>query len=152
LFRAFLYDMWKGQFVQSRKLHAKRNNQWYNRDTILIMEVHGMELTIREETWPYIDEFFRNVPESMRKVPTFQEALAKSEQSGVQSGVQAGVRRTLLLALRHKFDEIPEEVEQLIEATNNLEQLDQWLEQTLDADALEEIAFPLDHMVDGNAP
>ncbi|MBV7335879.1 hypothetical protein KFU94_48090 [Chloroflexi bacterium TSY] len=36
-----------------------------------------MELTIREETWPYIDEFFRNVPEAMRKVPTFQEALEK---------------------------------------------------------------------------
>lgn len=101
-----------------------------------IMEVTEMELTIREETWPYIDEFFRNVPDAMRKVPTFQEALEKSEQSGV--------RRTLLLALRHKFEEIPEEVEQRIEATDDLDQLDKWLEQTLDADSLEDIEFKLD--------
>ena len=107
-----------------------------------------MELTIHEETWPYIDEFFRKVPEAMRKVPTFQEALAKSEQSGVRSGVQTGVRRTLFLALRHKFAEIPEAIEQLIEATNDLEQLDIWLEQTLDADSLEEIEFELEHEVD----
>jgi hypothetical protein len=40
-----------------------------------LMKVYGMELTIREETWPYIDEFFRNVPEALKKVPTFQEAL-----------------------------------------------------------------------------
>lgn len=104
-----------------------------------ILEVYGMELTIHEETWPYIDEFFRKVPDAMKKVPTFQEALEKSEQSGEQSGV----RRTLLLALRHKFEEIPEEVEQLIEATDDLDQLDKWLEQTLDADSLEEIEFEL---------
>lgn len=45
-----------------------------------IMEVYGMELTIQDETWPYIDEFFRNVPEAMRKVPTFQEVLEESER------------------------------------------------------------------------
>ncbi len=112
-----------------------------------ILEVYGMELTIHEETWPYIDEFFRKVPEAMRKVPTFQEALEKSEQSGEQSGV----RRTLLLALRHKFKEVPERIGQLIEATNDLEQLDTWLELTLDADSLEEIDFNLDHEVDEDA-
>lgn len=107
-----------------------------------IMEVTKMELTIREETWPYIDEFFRNVPEAMRKVPTFQEALEKSEQSGV--------RQTLLLVLRHKFEEIPEAIEQLITATEQRKQLDQWLEQALDAGTLEEIEFEFDEGVDGN--
>lgn len=98
-----------------------------------MMEVYGMELTIREEIWPYIDEFFRKVPEALKKVPTFQEALAESEHRGV--------RRTLLLALRHKFKVIPEKVVQVVEATDDLEQLDKWLEQTLDADSLEDIEF-----------
>ena len=43
------------------------------------IEEKGIALTIHEETWPYIDEFFRNVPEATKKVPTFQEALAASE-------------------------------------------------------------------------
>ncbi|MEZ4868302.1 MAG: hypothetical protein R3C14_43640 [Caldilineaceae bacterium] len=109
-----------------------------------ILGVYGMELTIHEETWPYIDEFFRSVREAMRKVPTFQEALEKSKKSGEQSGV----RQTLLLILRHKFEEIPEGIVQVIEATDDRKQLNQWLEQTLDADSLEEIEFEFDREVD----
>ncbi|MEZ4865693.1 MAG: hypothetical protein R3C14_30555 [Caldilineaceae bacterium] len=45
-----------------------------------------MELTIHEETWPYIDELFRTVPEAMQKVSTFQEALEKSEDGANNVG------------------------------------------------------------------
>ena len=110
-----------------------------------IMEVYGMELTIHDETWPYIDEFFRNVPEALRKVPTFQEALKQSEKRGEERGEERGIlqaqRRTLIRLLHHKFEELPDEIVQLIETTNNLEQLDEWLDQVLDADALAEMKF-----------
>lgn len=98
-----------------------------------IMEVTKMELTIREETWPYIDEFFRNVPEAMRKVPTFQEALT---ESALESQ-----RKTLIRVLRHKFEEIPEDILQLIAETSDSEQLDKWLDQALDVEVLTDIKF-----------
>lgn len=98
-----------------------------------IMEVTEMELTIREETWPYIDEFFRNVPEAMRKVPTFQEALT---ESALESQ-----RKTLIRVLRHKFEEIPENILHLIAETSDSEQLDKWLDQALDVELLTDIKF-----------
>lgn len=102
-----------------------------------IMEVHGMELTIREETWPYIDEFFRNVPEAMRKVPTFQEAIEASERRGAVHNQQ----QTLILILRHRFEEVADHIVQRINTTDNLEELASWLEQALDVSSIEEIDF-----------
>lgn len=102
-----------------------------------ILEVYGMELVIHEETWPYIDEFFRKVPEAMQKVPSFQEALAESQQQGALHNQQ----RTLLRLLRHKFGEVPEGIVKQIAAADNLEQLDQWLDRVLDAGSLAEMKF-----------
>lgn len=101
------------------------------------LEVYGMALTIHEETWPYIDEFFRNVPDAMRKVPTFQEALEASERRGAVHNQQ----QTLILILRHRFGEIPDPVVQLIEATDDLAQLAKWLEQALDVNSLGAMGF-----------
>ncbi|MEZ4867804.1 MAG: hypothetical protein R3C14_41140 [Caldilineaceae bacterium] len=101
-----------------------------------IMEVFGMELTIHEETWPYIDEFFRNVPEAMQKVPSFQEALEESERQGQ--------RRMLLRFLHHKFGDLPNKVIQLIEKTSDAEQLDHWMDQVFDAESLAAMKFSFD--------
>lgn len=104
-----------------------------------IMEVYGMELTIHEETWPYIDEFFRNVPEAMQKVPTFQEALEASERRGALQNQQ----QTLLLILRHRFGTIPDWMVQKIEAADELPLLAKWVEQALDMKSIEAMAAKL---------
>lgn len=106
-----------------------------------IMEVYDMELTIHEETWPYIDEFFRRVPEAMRNVPTFQEALAKSEQRGKQEGILLAQQQTLLRILHHKFGAVPFHVVQRIENSQDSKQLEKWLDQALDAQSLVELNF-----------
>ena len=119
-----------------------------------------MELIVHEETWPYIDEFFRSVPEAMQKVPTFQEALEARERAGRREGEREGKRegkregeregtlltqrRTLLRFLRHKFGELPAAVVQLIETTVDSAQLDRWLDQVFEATALADMQFDVD--------
>jgi len=36
-----------------------------------------MKHIIHEETWPFIDQFFQEMPEAIEKLPTFQDALAE---------------------------------------------------------------------------
>jgi hypothetical protein len=88
-----------------------------------------MKPTIREETWPYIDQFLRETPEIIQMLPTFQEAIAASEQ------------RVLLRLLRHKFGELPDSVVKQIEATTDSEQLDHWVDQVLDVASLAAMQF-----------
>lgn len=95
-----------------------------------------MALTIHEETWPYIDEFFRNVPEAMQEVPTFQEALAASKRQGAIQNQQ----QTLLLILRHRFGMIPDWMVQKIEAADELPLLAKWVKQALDTHSIEAMA------------
>lgn len=102
-----------------------------------IMEVMHMDLQIREDTWSYIDEFFRTIPEAMSKVPTFQEALEEAMEESEQRGEQ----RTLLLVLQHRFGDLPDYVTQTVKATYNAEQLEQWLKEALDATSLAAINF-----------
>ena len=102
-----------------------------------ILEVYDMALKIHEETWPYIDEFFRTVPEAMQKVPTFQEALEASERQGILQTQ----RRTLIRFLHHKFGELPDYVLQMIEETIDSTKLDQWMDQVFDATTLADMAF-----------
>jgi len=90
-----------------------------------------MKTMIREETWPYIEEYLRSVPEVLDKIPTFQEALDERELSAQQ--------QMLLHVLRHKFGEIPVAIVNRIEATTDTAQLTQWLDQTLDAPTLDEL-------------
>lgn len=96
-----------------------------------LMEMNDMKTMIREETWPYIEEYLRTVPEVLDKIPTFQEALAERELSGQQ--------QMLLHALRHKFGAIPAALINRIEATTDAMQLTQWLDQTLDANTIAEL-------------
>lgn len=100
-----------------------------------IMEAMQMKLQIDEETWPYINEFFRSVPEALQKVPTVQDALDESEQRGEQRGIQ----QSILRVLQHKFGALPASVVQVIEATHNVEQLEQWLDRALDSSSLTDL-------------
>ncbi len=116
-----------------------------NPDTIWkkIMEVTQMSVQIREETWPYIDNFFRQMPEAFRKLPTFQDILYEAERQGRQEGQEIGAiqaqRRLLTRHLQRKFTSVPDEMVQRIEATDSVETLDQWLDQLLVAESLAEM-------------
>jgi len=101
-----------------------------------ILEVKQMKPKIHEDTQPYIDRYFRELPEEMWKIGVIREALAESSWNGHRAGVQQGVQKTLNRQLRHKFAPIPESVVQKIEATSDVEQLDNWLDQVIAADSL----------------
>ena len=130
-----------------------------------ILEVQDMKPKIREETWSYIDQFFRETPEAMTKLPsfqkTFQDAVQKAAQEVVQKAQEAAVQKAqeaiqkasadshklgeqqsrqqiLIRQLRRKFTSLPKKVVQKIEATDDLEQLDNWLDQVIVVDSLAE--------------
>jgi hypothetical protein len=110
-----------------------------------ILEVKQMKHQIREETWPVIDQFFQEMPEAMGKLPTFQEALASAQRQSAQRGEQLGAlsnaHHMVLRQLRRKFQQIPTVFVQHIEATSDMEQLDNWLDQIVLANELAEIDF-----------
>ncbi len=98
-----------------------------------LLEATQMKPKIREETWQVIDQFFREMPEAFRKVPTFRDALIESQRQGEQ--------RTLIRQLHRKFPQVPASLVQHIETTNDLEQLDNWSDQILFAKELADIDF-----------
>ncbi len=102
-----------------------------------ILEVKQMKHQIREETWPIIDRFFQEMPEAIGKLPTFQEALGQS----LQQGVLGNEHRILVRQLRRKFTQVPEDIVQHIEASSDIEQLDNWLDQIILAHDLADIDF-----------
>ena len=100
-----------------------------------ILEVKEMKHQIREETWPVIDQFFREMPEAIGKISTFQEALRQSALSTEH--------RLVIRQLRRKFPKIPTNLVQHVEATIDIEQLDNWLDQIMSANELAEIDFKI---------
>jgi len=102
-----------------------------------LLEVKPMKHLIHEETWPIIDQFFQEMPEAIEKLPTFQDALAES----LRLGEQQGEKQMLVRQLRHKFSRIPKGIVQQIEATTDMEQLDNWSVQIISAKKLTEIDF-----------
>ena len=62
-----------------------------------IMELVNMEITIREETWPYIDEFFQKVPDALQKLPTLKDAFEEharktAEEAARKAAEEAEIR------------------------------------------------------------
>lgn len=112
-----------------------------------LLEVKQMKYQIREETWPVIDQFFREMPEAIGKLPTFQEALASTQRQSIQKGEQQGAlsteHRIVVRQLQRKFPQIPTGLVQHIEATSDIEQLDNWLDQIISANELAEIDFKI---------
>lgn len=121
-----------------------------------ILEVKQMRPVLPEETWKHIDEFFRKTPEAPSKLPFFQkamqEALAEGERLGEQRGEQRGERigalhtqqQTLIRLLRRKFSDVPDEVVRHIEAAEDTERLNEWLDGILDADTLADMGLGTD--------
>ncbi len=119
-----------------------------------ILEVQNMKPEIKEETWSYIDRFFQEMPEAMTKLPTVQQSVQKTVEEAVQKAVQEAVqkaakkaaqeaslesqKRVLIRQLRRKFASVPKKVVQKIEATDDLDQLDNWLDQIIVAESLAE--------------
>jgi len=101
-----------------------------------IMEIRQMKLKLHQETQHQLDDFFRKMPEQMLKIPFFQEAQKLSEQRGEQ--------RILIRLLHRKFSVVPESVVQKIEATDDLEQLDNWADQILTANSLADMGLITD--------
>ena len=101
-----------------------------------------MKPVIHESTRPYIDQFFRAMPEEMWKMPTLREAIQEkveaNQKRDQEIGQVQGAQRMLLNRLHHKFAPLPESVVQKIEATDNFEQLDDWLTQIMAAKSLAE--------------
>ena len=62
-----------------------------------------MKMVISEETWPYIDQFFREMPDALQKLPTFREALDESNAEGERSGMRQGLLAAIELGLELKF-------------------------------------------------
>lgn len=121
-----------------------------------IMEVMNMKVIIREDTWPYIDEFFQKVPEAFQKLPTVRDALDKHAQQVAERAVAQAVaqatqaasdreiqnqQQTLLLVLRHRFSKVPARLIKQIEAMRDRQVLNRWLEQALDAETIQQLNF-----------
>jgi hypothetical protein len=105
-----------------------------------ILEVKKMKPKLHENTIPYIDRYFRELPEQMWKIGVIREALAESAWRGRQEGKDQGtlhaLHRILIRQLQRKFSSIPESVIKKIESTNDIAQLDNWLDQVIVADSL----------------
>ncbi|RKZ74932.1 MAG: hypothetical protein DRQ57_09215 [Gammaproteobacteria bacterium] len=108
-----------------------------------ILEVKQMKHLIREETWPVIDQFFRETPEAMGKLPTFQEVLTSAQRHSLQQGELATEHRLVIRQLHRKFPQVPKGLLQHIEMTSDIEQLDNWLDQIMFAKELAEIDFKM---------
>jgi hypothetical protein len=71
----------------------------------------------------------------------------RGEKRGIQKGIEKGQQQTaqqmLIRLLLRKFIALPEDVIKQIKATTKMQQLESWLEQVLEANALEEMGFLL---------
>ncbi len=76
--------------------------------------------------------------EILAQFPAIQETLAGTEKEVLLRGQ----RNTLLRQLQRRFGALPEPITQTIETTLDLDQLDHWLDQILDAQSLDDMAFP----------
>jgi len=86
----------------------------------------------------------QSVQQSVQKA--VQEALQKAGQKAAQEAAQevaqeasAEKKRVLIRQLHRKFSSLPKKVVQKIEATDDRDQLDNWLDQIIVADSLAEI-------------
>ncbi|OAD23666.1 hypothetical protein THIOM_000495 [Candidatus Thiomargarita nelsonii] len=103
-----------------------------------ILEVKQMKPMIREDTWPIIDQFFRETPEAMVKISTIQEALADRMIRGEKKGALSHMQRTLIRQLRRKFSRLPDSIVLRIQKTDDIEQLDNWLDKIISVKSLAE--------------
>ena len=72
-----------------------------------------------------------------------EEGLKKGIKEGMEKGRKVGEirarRQTLLRQLRKRFEELPPETVDTIETTDDIGQLDRWLDQVVTAQSLEQM-------------
>ncbi len=111
--------------------------------------------TIRDETWLLIDQFFKDIPEGFSKVKTLQENLMdkwdegrkEGLEKGLEKGLEAGelknARHSLLRLLSKKFANVPDDIVQCVEKTNDLASLQDWFDQAIMATEIERVEFAI---------
>jgi len=83
------------------------------------------------------------MPYAMTKLPSlqksFQEAVQEAAAQEAAQEASAEKKRMLIRQLHRKFASVPKRVVQKIEATDDSEQLDNWLDQIIVAESLAQI-------------
>jgi len=104
----------------------------------------SLQKAAQEAAQKAVQEAAQKAQEAAQK--TVQEALQKAAQKAAQEAAQevaqeasAEKKRVLIRQLHRKFASVPKRVEQKIEATDDREQLDNWLDQIIVAESLAEI-------------
>jgi hypothetical protein len=72
------------------------------------------------------------------------EGRDEGRREGKQQGALAEGRAILLRQLRKRFKKVPHKVEARIKAATNLQELESWLDNIVDAATLAEGGIPLD--------
>jgi len=108
-----------------------------------ILEVHRMKrLKLSEETWQVVDQLvFHEMPEVQEKMSSLQQLLAENKKQAKQEGALHNQQRTLIRQLQRKFASVPVNVIDRVEKSDDLQQLDDWLDQVLVASSLTETAL-----------
>ena len=70
-----------------------------------------------------------------------EEGRQEGREVGRQEGEVSAQRRVLVQVLRHKFGKIPAALVRRIEATEQLDRLNAWLVQVMDAKTLGDVSF-----------
>ena len=68
-----------------------------------------------------------------------EEGIEKGIERGIEKGKLTSRRETLLRQLRRRFGRLPDELVETIERTDDLDQLDTWLDRVVSAKNLDEM-------------
>jgi flagellar biosynthesis/type III secretory pathway protein FliH len=68
-----------------------------------------------------------------------QQGMQQGMQQGLERGELRGRQATLIRQLHKRFTNVPDEIVRAIEATQDIERLDDWLERILTARTLRDI-------------
>jgi hypothetical protein len=80
--------------------------------------------------------------ESGQMAKTIAEALIEQgEETGREQGALRARQQTLLRQLRRRFGELPPPAVEVVEATHDVERLDEWLERILTAAAFDDMGI-----------
>ncbi|MEM7533985.1 MAG: hypothetical protein AAF639_17510 [Chloroflexota bacterium] len=106
-----------------------------------LMEAMNVKTKILPETWGYIDDFFREIPETFNHIPVVQQTIEEAHEEG---GLRRQ-RRLMIRSLNRKFSDSNEELLETliehIEQNDDLETLDEWYDQIQDARFLRDLNF-----------
>ncbi|MEM7534109.1 MAG: hypothetical protein AAF639_18145 [Chloroflexota bacterium] len=118
-----------------------------------LMEAMNVKTKILPETWGYIDEFFRKMPETYDNVPTIHERIQRVQEEARTEGVEQGrgegalanQRKLMIKLLNRNFgnenEELLETIIDRIEENSDLAALEEWYDRILDAHSLRELDF-----------